>query len=121
MIQIVTSTPLIYFILLAVNPLQVRQVLQTRVCPRCDLSYAKLGITNLRGADLRGANLQGADLKASDLREANLAGANLFQADLRSTNLTGAILTNADLTEAILCNTTMPDGKKVETGCPQAK
>jgi hypothetical protein len=99
------------------NPALIRQVLQMRECPRCNLARAKLGIANLRGANLREANLFNADLKFSDLRDAVLIGAYLVKADLRGADLTGADLTGADLREANLCNTIMPDGQKSQQGC----
>jgi len=52
----------------------------------------RLGLKNLRSADLRSANLYGADLYG-----ANLGGANLYGANLRSADLYGANLRSADL------------------------
>ncbi|MFM7601169.1 MAG: pentapeptide repeat-containing protein [Pseudanabaena sp.] len=101
------------------NPSQVRQVLQTRECPGCDLSKAKLSFVNLRGANLRNANLFSADLKLADLREANLIGAILDKADLRGADLTGADLTSAYISEANFCGAIMPDGQKSNEGCVQ--
>ena len=36
---------------------------------------------------------------------------------LEGTNLTGAVLTGAYMKGAILCNTTMPDGSVIYSGC----
>ena len=60
-------------------------------------------ILQAKRANLRDANLQGAVL-----RDANLQGANLQGAVLRGANLNGA---------TILCNTTMPDGSVMDSGC----
>ena len=97
----------------------IRQILQTKECPNCDLSRAKLSFANLRGANLRYANLFSADLKLADLREANLIGAILDKADLRGADLTGADLTSAYMSETNFCGATMPDGKKSSEGCPK--
>ena len=59
----------------------------TNNCVSCDLTHA-----NLYRSDLRGANLTGADLRGADLSGADLLG-------------------------AILCNTTMPDGSVIYSGC----
>lgn len=61
-------------------------------CVQCDLSGANLSGALLFGADLEGANLSGADL-------------------------TGANLTHADLRDARFCNTVMPDGTVIYSGC----
>ncbi len=91
----------------AENLAQVRQLLATRQCARCDLSHAGLVMANLRNADLRGAdlrraNLSQADLSGADLRGANLAGASLHSANLSGANLMGANLVAADLRKAYL-------------------
>lgn len=102
------------------NPNQVRQVLQTKECPGCDLSRTKLSFANLRNANLRYANLSSADLKLADLRDANLIGAILDKADLRGADLTGADLTSAYMLETNFCGAIMPDGQKSSEGCPKA-
>jgi uncharacterized protein YjbI with pentapeptide repeats len=66
---------------------QVKQLLQTKQCPECNLSNA-----NLKGMDLQGFNLQGANLKGADLSGTKLANANLKNAKLDRANLTGADL-----------------------------
>ncbi|MDJ0901233.1 MAG: pentapeptide repeat-containing protein [Xenococcus sp. MO_188.B8] len=108
-----------------------------------DLNNALLVNAFLRGAALRGAYLLGADLRGfdlvntdlrgaalwdADLRNADLRDADLGGADLRNADLEGADLRNADLTKAwanndqlktaILCETTMLDGKKENRDCP---
>ncbi len=103
----------------AENPLDVRRLITTRQCSRCDLYRANLNFTNLRQADLRDAEMYGVGLRLSDLTEANLSGANLYRADLGGADLTGANLAGADLNEANLCGATMPDGKKSQQGCPK--
>ena len=83
------------------------------------LEQSKLLQADLREADLSGANLSGADLSGADLSGANLTGANIsggysfntyypVEANLRKTNFNGAKFND----------TTCPDGKKTNTGCP---
>ena len=91
---------------------------RTGNCKGCFLLKADLKRADLEGADLEGADLKFADLKRANLSEADLRHANLRNANLRNANLKGADLTGADLKDvkldgAILCHTTMPDGKKV--------
>ena len=111
-------------------------------CQQCDLSGADLTGADLTGAnlvdaDLTGANLSGAYLFRANLTGVSLIGANLTNADLTKANLTGANLNGAFLAEAmlsganlkgaildytimdgsILCNTTMPDGSVIYSGC----
>lgn len=110
--------------------------------PLTDCSGAMLQGALIPGADLHGANLSGANLQASDLRRTDLTGANLSDADLSDTDLSHAKVLGADLTgaklkhanlegtdftgatlrisqlnTARLCDTTMPDGTVVMTGC----
>uniref|UniRef100_B8HYL4 Pentapeptide repeat protein n=1 Tax=Cyanothece sp. (strain PCC 7425 / ATCC 29141) TaxID=395961 RepID=B8HYL4_CYAP4 len=82
---------------LAFNPEHLQQLRQTKKCPGCDLSYARLTRMNLAGADLKGANLNAADLRYANLRQTNLTGANLNLADLRWANLSGANASAATL------------------------
>ena len=107
-----------------------------------NLVTTDLSRANLEGADLTGANLEGADLTGAKLHRANLTGANLHRtnlknaylwranlegADLEGADLSGAQLGGADLTGANLkyvfmhlarlCNTTMPDGSVMYSGC----
>ena len=55
----------------------------------------------------------------ADLRKANLTEVSLGKADLKGANLSGANLTKANLDGAVLCHTTMPDGKENNSGCTQ--
>jgi uncharacterized protein YjbI with pentapeptide repeats len=55
----------------------------------------------------KGCNLYSANLRGANLRNANLSNANLFEADLSYPTMKGAIL----------CNTTMPDGSVIYSGC----
>jgi uncharacterized protein YjbI with pentapeptide repeats len=71
-------------------------------CSRCDLTDANLTDANLAGARLMGANLSGANLIGANLDGANLSGANLSSSQMRG---------------AILCNTIMPDGSLIYSGC----
>ena len=76
----------------ALNEADWQKLWTTGDCVKCDLSGA-----NLEGASLAYANLAGADLN----------GANLTGADLKGANMKGAIL----------CNTIMPDGLVIYSGC----
>ncbi len=71
----------------AFDPADLQKLKDTGSCMNCDLVGAYL-----EGADLRGANLRGA-------------------------NLTGANLLGANLNWAILCNTAMPNGSVIDSGC----
>lgn len=95
--------------------------------PGADLSYTKLQVVNLEGANLRtahlyGANLRGAKLQGANLRDANLygailVGANLYGADLRGANLYCATLYGANLERAHYPNGDVPEGwRRTETG-----
>jgi len=66
---------------------QIRQLLETKQCQRCNLSGANLSSSNLIGADLSYA-----DLSNADLRNTNMLGANLNNADMSNANLSGAIM-----------------------------
>jgi uncharacterized protein YjbI with pentapeptide repeats len=120
----------------AFDPDDLQKLKDTRSCWQCDLSdivgYAHLSIPNLKGAMLAGADLSNANLKDvdlggatlnnADLTSANMEGANLFMAnlsdtDLSSANLKGADLNYANLKGVILCNTIMPDGSVIYSGC----
>ena len=52
-----------------------------------------------------------------NLESAILSGADLSGADLSGANLKGADLNYANMKDAILCNTTMPDGSVIYSGC----
>ena len=105
----------------------LQKLKDTIQCERCDLMGADLSDANLRwarlwAADLRQADLSGALLDNAELRIANLSGANLpgarlNGADLRSANLSGADLIMTYMNDAILCNTTMPNGSVIYNGC----
>ena len=96
-------------------------------CENCDLRGANLEGVYLRGAKLFGAKLQNANLERTNLEGANLertdlGGANLLRATLKGANLDGANLKGANtkyasMKGAILCNTTMPDGRVIYSGC----
>lgn len=81
---------------------QVKQLLKTRKCIRCDLRGANLEDADLEQVNLEGANLQGAKLAKADLRRAYLVGANLSGASLNQANLAAAKLILTDLSEADL-------------------
>ena len=86
-------------------------------CYQCNLNRADLSVSNLARANLEGAGLRGADLSGAYLRGANLKDADLRDADLGGANLKDADLGGANLTGVILCNTTMPDGSVIYSGC----
>ena len=96
-------------------------------CSYCDLSgYDMTGFwlskykfedANLEGAILIEANLTNANLIGVNLESANLQGVNLVGADLSGANLKNANLSGANLKGATLCNTIMPDGSVIYSGC----
>lgn len=81
----------------AENPEHLKQLRETKQCPKCDLSGVDLSGANLSFAVLTGANLSGANLKGANLKNADLSRANLTKADLSYANLNKAYLTNANL------------------------
>ena len=91
----------------AADPEHLKKLKDTNECVGCDLTKAFLFKANLRNADLSKANLFNANLRNADLRFADLSGA----------NLSGAKLSLALINGAILCNTTMPDGSVLYSGC----
>ena len=91
----------------AFDPDDLQKLKDTNECRICDLTNA-----NLSGANLFGANLFG-----TNLSDANLFGANLSDSNLESANLENAYLEGAIMKGAILCNTTMPDGSVIYSGC----
>ena len=66
--------------------------------------------------DLQKLNDTG-DCMWCDLREVNLEGTTTIAANLQGANLEGANLNYAYMNGAILCNTTMPDGSVIYSGC----
>ena len=106
----------------AFKPEDLEELKKTHQCPNCDLEGANLVGANLWSADLKGANLRYAKLEGANLEEANLKDADLLRANLRDANLDGAYLKGANtkfaaMKGAILCNTTMPDGRIEYSGC----
>ena len=110
----------------AFDPDDLQKLKYTNKCKSCDLSGANLHSTDLSNANLNGANLTEADLRFARLKDADLSNANLkgaiLTADLEGAFLNGAILSGANLKganleDAILCNTTMPDGSVIYSGC----
>ena len=86
----------------AADPADVQRLKDTRSCGACNLSGAYLSGTYLGQRNLSAANLQKADLRGANLSGANLEGA----------NLSGAIMNGV-----IFCNTIMPDGSVIYSGC----
>jgi len=82
---------------LSVTEENLKKLLETKECPKCDLS----GV-NLTGANLIKANLNEANLKKATLLSAKLNLANLSSANLTNANLAGAILAGASLSRATL-------------------
>ena len=91
----------------AADPADLKKLKDKGVCILCNLVSANLSDANLAGADLTGADLSNADLSNAYLEGANLDG----------TNLTGANLTGAAMKGITLCNTIMPDGSVIYSGC----
>ena len=92
----------------AFDPADLKKLKGTGNCQSCDLTDVDLSYQT----NLSGANLSGADLSGAILIYANLSGANLGGAFLDGANLYGAYMNGA-----ILCNTTMPDGSVIYSGC----
>ena len=107
----------------AFDPDDLQKLKDTGFCVGCDLRKANLTGANLIGADLSGTDLRDAYLKGAFLSGANLEGADLSGAFLMDANLSGANLNGAALSYttymlgAILCNTTIPDGSIIYSGC----
>ena len=67
--------------------------------------------------------MSGANLSSTEMNHANLRETNLRKANLQFSEIVGADLSGADLTgaswdpiwhmDAIVCNTTLPDGKVI--------
>ncbi len=76
----------------AENVSQVKQLLETKKCSKCDLTGAQLAGMNLSGADLTGANLRGANLNGANLNGSDLTGANLKNANMANVDLKNASL-----------------------------
>ena len=95
----------------------VKQLIETGNCAGCDFIRGNLSRANMKGADLSGASLKGANLRASDMTEVNLNDSDLTGADLSGADLTDADLTFSIMNGAILCNTTMPNGEVIYSGC----
>ena len=81
----------------AFDPADLKKLKGTNGCVKCDLTRANLSYANLCGAELPGANLTSAKLSGAKLE--------------------GAILNYAIMDGAIFCNTTMPDGRVIYSGC----
>ena len=91
----------------------LKKLLATNDCQKCDLSG-----TNLEGAYLYAANLTGANLTGANLKHAYLNGTNLTNTNLTKTDLEYAKnFFTADTTGAIFCRTIMPDGSTNNSGC----
>ena len=99
----------------------LRKLISTSNCHKCPLMGVDIGGKDLsRKGGLSQANLTGADLSQANLTKADLTGADLSQANLTGADLTGADLEGVKLDSAILCRTTMPDGKKLYLNCKNA-
>ena len=106
----------------AFDPEDLQKLKDTNECFGCDLFMTYLGgavlsRAFLSKAVLSRADLSGADLSGAVLMEVDLIQANLNEANLTGANLTGANLSYATMNGAILCNTTMPDGSVIYSGC----
>jgi uncharacterized protein YjbI with pentapeptide repeats len=92
----------------------LKTLLETKKCYKCDLAGVDLSGKNLSEADLEGADLKGSNLEKTDLAKANLKGAslvnaNLKKADLKRADLYKANLSGADLTDAAMENATIDE------------
>ena len=96
----------------AFDPDDRQKLKDTGSCKGCNLYSA-----NLRGANLRNANLSNANLNAAILSGADLSAAVLSGADLSNANLFEADLSYPTMNGVILCNTIMPDGSVIYSGC----
>lgn len=107
------------------NPPESQDRNQCSSLARSSLFSANLSFANLSYADLTYGGLFKADLSFADLHNAFLSYADLKFADLTHANLSGAYLAAADLTlaqgwtdeqlsKAYLCNTTLPEGSKLD-------
>ena len=109
-----------------------KQLNETNICKKCDLTGAYLENADLYKADLYGANLTKANLGGASLGRANLkfanltgaylaganlGGANLVDANLAHANLKGANLEGANLKGVRYCKTRMPDKTTNNSGC----
>lgn len=83
----------------------LKKLLATKKCRRCNLSRVNLSNANLSNADLTGANLSRTVLSSANLFQAKLQGSNLEKAKLNRANLYGAKLNQADLEGADLSDT----------------
>ena len=101
----------------AFDPDDLQTLKDTNRCARCDLRKANLTGAKLMDAKLSNAFLMDANLMGADLTRANLTEANLMDVDLRGADLRGAKLSYTIMKGAILCNTTMPDGSVIYSGC----
>lgn len=102
----------------AFDPDDLQKLKDTGECMGCDLSGANLGMdANLEGANLARADLEGANLFKANLFKAFLVDADLTDARLLSANLEDASLRGAAMRGVILCNTIMPDGSVIYSGC----
>ena len=97
---------------------------------RTNLSNANLSNTNLSNANLSDANLSDANLSKANLSNTNLSNADLSSASIYSTDMKGADLevaslcntnlntakglTEAQLSQALLCDTTAPEGLHID-------
>ena len=88
----------------------LRKLILTGNCKECPFVGVDISGKDLSHKDLSGADLTGADLSGADLEKANLTYAKLTEANLEDVKLDGAIL----------CHTTMSDGKKVYSNCKNA-
>lgn len=89
---------------IAANPVHLRQLLETGACNGCnlqdaDLTGLKLTGAKLRWSDLRGANFTRVDLDRADLTGADFSGATMFKSSFRASVLEGANLYGVALYE----------------------
>jgi uncharacterized protein YjbI with pentapeptide repeats len=89
----------------------VKQLLETKKCYKCDLKGMDLSGKDLDKVDLEGADLTGSNLERTDLNKANLKGALLVNANLKKADLNGADLYKANLSGADLTDAKIEKAK----------
>ena len=99
---------------------QLRQLLQTKVCIRCDLRESNLQSADLEIANLEGANLEGSNLAGSKLKNAYLVAVNLNNVNLNNVNMTRAILALGSLIKANLEGAKLQGANLQSTNLEQA-
>lgn len=91
------------------------KIMKAKMC-NTTLPNSEKVFVDCKGADLSQQDLSGVDLLGADLTGADLTNANLTNANL--TQVKGIDLSKLQNVQAILCNTTMPNGETRNDDCP---